>query len=160
MSGKVGDLVSGYIEELEGKKGKKGPKPVPFSMRLGERDHERLVWLAEKLGVPKTPLAEQLLKAAVDEAVERYAGWASPDDPEGFVEEAFGGVEGPGRDRGKTSEAERPPGPGYGPHPPEPGHEPGLGPHPPKPGHGHGPPPRPGHGLGHGPPPPGPQRGA
>ena len=118
MGGKVDDLVSGYIRELEGKRGPKGPKPVPFSMRLGERDHARLVWLSEKLGVPKTPLAEQLLKAAVDEAMERYAGWASPDDPEGFLEEALGSIEASEGPRGGPRAH-------HGPPRPEPG-SPGL----------------------------------
>jgi hypothetical protein len=113
---KVKDLVSGYIGELEGKAGKRAPKPVTFSMRLGERDHQRLVRLADNLGVPKTPLAERLLGAAVDEAIEQYAAWASPEDPGGFAEEAFGGA-------GERGPGPRPPGHGHG-HSPKhgPGH--------------------------------------
>ena len=145
MGDKVKELVSGYIGELEGEGGKRVSKPVTFSMRLSERDHARLVRLSENLGVPKTPLAEGLLKAAVEEAIGQYAGWASPEDPEGFVEEAFGGGGGTERDPEGATRGGRPPGPGH--RPPGPGH------HPPKPGHGP-PPPKPGHGPGHGPPPP------
>jgi len=94
---KVNELVSGYIGELEAEGGKRASKPVTFSMRLSERDHAKLVRLAKSLGVAKTPLAEGLLKAAVEEAIGQYAGWASPQDPEGFAEEAFGGAGGPGR---------------------------------------------------------------
>lgn len=103
MGDRVKGLVSGYIEELEGRASRKAPKPVTFSMRLSERHHARLVWLAGKLGVPKTPLAEELLKAAVDEALGQYAEWALPEDPEKFLEEARGEIEarresgGPGR---------------------------------------------------------------
>lgn len=110
-------LVSGYIEELEGRAGKRASKPVTFSMRLSERDHAKLLWLAQNLDVPKTPLAEELLKAAVDEAIEQYAGWASSDDPEGFLEEARGSIEDLERD---PKAHKRPPGPGRGPHPPKP----------------------------------------
>lgn len=115
MGEKVKDLVSGYIGELEGKAGKRPTKPVTFSMRLGERDHQRLVRLAENLGIPKTPLAERLLGAAVDEAIEQYAQWASPEDPEGFAEEAFGGVGERGPGSGGTPRGHHPPGPGHGP---------------------------------------------
>lgn len=87
MGNKVKGLVSGYIEEMESKAGRKATKPVTFSMRLSEGEHAKLVWLAKNLDVPKTPLAEELLKAAVDEAIEQYAGWASYNDPEGLVEE-------------------------------------------------------------------------
>lgn len=86
-------LVSGYIEELKDRAGKKHSKPVPFSMRLGERDHARLLWLAGRLDVPKTRLAEEMLRAAVEEAIEQYAGWAAPEDPEKFLEEALAEAE-------------------------------------------------------------------
>ena len=113
MGDKVNELVSGYIGELEVEGGKRASKPVTFSMRLSERDHAKLVRLAEGLGVAKTPLAEGLLKAAVEEAIGQYAGWASPEDPEGFVEEAFGGGGGSGRE--PEGAGHRPPGPGHGP---------------------------------------------
>lgn len=87
MGEDVERLVAGYIEALEGRRGRPS-KPVTFSVRLSERDHARLVWLAEALGTQKTPLAEDLLRAAMREAMERYARWASPEDPEGFLEEA------------------------------------------------------------------------
>jgi hypothetical protein len=107
-------MVSRYIGELEGKAEKRASKPVTFSMRLSAREHAKLVWLAENLDVPKTPFAEELLKAALEEAMERYAGWASPDDPEGFLADALEGIEGrEAKDRGK-----RPRGPGH--HPPKP----------------------------------------
>lgn len=86
MGDRVKGLVSGYIEELEGRASRRARKPVTFSMRLSEGHHARLVWLAEKLDMPKTPLAEELLKAAVDEAIGQYAEWAAPEDPEGFLE--------------------------------------------------------------------------
>lgn len=85
MGESVKRVVAGYIEELEGKPGR-GGKPVTFSIRLSEREHRRLVWLAENLGAQKTPLAEKLLKAALDEAIEEYAGWASVGDPESLME--------------------------------------------------------------------------
>jgi hypothetical protein len=90
---RVNRMVSRYIGELEGKAEKRASKPVTFSMRLSAREHAKLVWLANNLDVPKTPFAEELLKAALDEAIERYAGWASPDDPEGFIAEALEGIE-------------------------------------------------------------------
>jgi hypothetical protein len=90
---RVNRMVSRYIGELEGKAEKRASKPVTFSMRLSAREHAKLVWLANNLDVPKTPFAEELLKAALDEAIERYAGWASPDDPEGFIAEALEGLE-------------------------------------------------------------------
>ena len=90
---RVNRLVSRYIGELEGKAEKRASKPVTFSMRLSAREHAKLVWLANNLDVPKTPFAEELLKAALDEAIERYAGWASPDDPEGFIAEGLEGIE-------------------------------------------------------------------
>lgn len=88
MRNRVGDLVGEYVERLASRGGPAGgPKPVAFSLRLGEADHARLVRLAEGLGTQKTPLAERLLKAALDEAIERYAHWAAPDDPASLVEE-------------------------------------------------------------------------
>ena len=93
MGDRLRSLVSGYIEELEGWAGKKHSKPVPFSMRLGEREHARLLWLAGRLDVPKTRLAEEMLRAAVEEAAEQYAGWAAPEDPEKFLEEALAEAE-------------------------------------------------------------------
>lgn len=88
MRNSVKDLVGEYVEALASRGGPAGgPKPVTFSLRLSEVDHARLVRLAEGLGTPKTPLAERLLKAALDEAIERYAQWAAPDDPEGLIRE-------------------------------------------------------------------------
>ncbi len=88
MRNRVGDLVGEYVEALASKGGRTGgPKPVTFSLRLGEADHARLMRLAEGLGTQKTPLAERLLKAALDEAIERYAQWAAPDDPASLVKE-------------------------------------------------------------------------
>src|SRR3712207_8251236 len=100
-------MVSRYIGELEGKVEKRASKPVTFSMRMSAREHAKLVWLANNLDVPKTPFAEELLKAALDEAIERYAGWASPEDPEGFIAQALEGIEYKEREpkaRGKRSE--------------------------------------------------------
>ncbi len=94
----VGKLVSGYIEALEGRPGGKAGKPVAFSIRLSEKEHARLLWLAKSLGAQKTPLAEKLLGAAVEEAIEQYARWASPEDPEGFFMEAREEIEGLERD--------------------------------------------------------------
>ena len=93
MGDRLKGLVSGYLEKLENRGGKKHSKPVPFSMRLGERDHARLVWLAGRLDVPKTRLAEEMVRAAVEEAVEQYAAWAAPEDPEKFLEEALAEAE-------------------------------------------------------------------
>ncbi len=93
MGDRVNRMVSRYIGELEGKAEKRASKPVTFSMRLSAREYAKLVWLANNLDVPKTPFAEELLKAALEEAIERYAGWASPDDPEGFIAEALEGIE-------------------------------------------------------------------
>jgi hypothetical protein len=113
---RVSRMVSRYIGELEGKSEKRASKPVTFSMRLSAREHAKLVWLANNLDVPKTPFAEELLRAALEEAIERYAGWASPEDPEGFIAEALEGIE----DRGREPKApsKRRPGPGH--HPPKP----------------------------------------
>jgi hypothetical protein len=86
-------MISHHIGELEGKVEKRASKPVTFSMRLSAREHAKLVWLAENLDVPKTPFAEELLRAALDEAIERYAAWASPEDPEGFTARALEGIE-------------------------------------------------------------------
>lgn len=109
MGDKVGRLMSGHIDRVS-KKGRKpgGPKMVPFSLRLGEMEHARLMWLAERLETAKTPLAEGLLNAAVEEAIEQYAGWAAPDDPEGFMEEALAEIERPGHREGPKG------GPGMG----------------------------------------------
>lgn len=94
MGDKVNRLVSGHIERVSSKSRKPGgPKMVTFSLRLGEREHARLVWLAEKLETAKTPLAEGLLNAAVEEAIEQYAGWAAPENPEGYLEQALADVE-------------------------------------------------------------------
>lgn len=88
MRNRVGDLVGEYVEALASRgKPASGPKPVTFSLRLSEVDHARLVRLSEGLGTQKTPLAERLLKAALDEAIERYAQWAAPEDPERLLEE-------------------------------------------------------------------------
>lgn len=101
MGDRVGDLVGEYVEALARRSGPGGgPKPVTFSLRLGEGDHAKLVRLAEGLGVQKTPLAERLLKAALDEAIERYARWAAPDDPESLVEELGAAAPPGGRDGG------------------------------------------------------------
>lgn len=130
MEDKVKNLVSSYIEEMAGKARSRAPKSVTFSIRLSEWEHAKLLWLAENLDTQKTPLAEKLLKAAVDEAVDQCARWASPEDPEKFLEEAFAGIE----DLEKGSSAHEEPRPS--------GHEP---PPPPPPPHHHGPPPPPGH---------------
>ena len=114
----VENLVSGYIEALEGKPGGKAGKPVAFSIRLGEREHARLLWLARSLDTQKTPLAEKLLGAAVDEAIEQYARWASPEDPEGFLEEAREAIEGLERE---SKAYHGPRKPGRGPHGKPPG---------------------------------------
>jgi hypothetical protein len=113
---RVGRMVSRYIGELEGKAEKRASKPVTFSMRLSAREHAKLVWLAKNLDIPKTPFAEELLKAALDEAIERYAGWASPDDPEGFIAQAFEGIE--DRERAPKARGKRRPALGH--HPPKP----------------------------------------
>jgi hypothetical protein len=113
---RVNRMVSRYIGELEGKAEKRASKPVTFSMRLSAREHTKLVWLANNLDVPKTPFAEELLKAALDEAIERYAGWASPDDPEGFIAEALEGIE--DRELEPKPRRKRRQGPGH--HPPKP----------------------------------------
>jgi hypothetical protein len=118
---KVSRMVSRYIGELEGKVEKRASKPVTFSMRMSAREHAKLVWLANNLDVSKTPFAEELLKAALDEAIERYAGWASPEDPEGFIAQALEGIEYKEREpkaRGKRSRGKRRQGPGH--HPPKP----------------------------------------
>lgn len=112
MGDKVRGLVSGYIEELEGRASRRATKPVTFSMRLSEGHHARLVWLAEKLDMPKTPLAEDLLKAAVDEAIGQYAEWAAPEDPEGFLEGAREEIEAHRGHPGGPREHEGPGGPG------------------------------------------------
>ena len=110
MGDSVKNLVSGYIEALGGGSGSKPGKPVAFSIRLSERDHAKLLWLAKSLNAQKTPLAEKLLGAAVDEAIEQYARWASPEDPEGFFAEVREGIEGLERDPGAHHGPERPPG--------------------------------------------------
>jgi hypothetical protein len=100
---KVGRLVGGHIERVSEKGAKAGgvPKTVAFSLRLGRREHARLIWLAERLEMPKTPLAEGLLNAAVEEAIEQYAAWAAPEDPEGYLREVLADdAEGPDRPRG------------------------------------------------------------
>jgi hypothetical protein len=123
---RVKNLVSSYIEEMAGKARSSAPKSVTFSIRLSEREHAKLLWLAENLDTQKTPLAEKLLKAAVDEATDQYATWASPENPEKFLEEAFAGIE----DLEKPSRAhEGPRLPGHEPPPPHHG--------PPPPGHKH-----------------------
>lgn len=116
MGDRVSRMVSHYIGELEGKTEKRASKPVTFSMRLSAREHAKLVWLANNLDIPKTPFAEELLRAALDEAIERYAGWASPDDPEGFIAEALAGIE--DQEREPKAHSKRRPGPGH--HPPKP----------------------------------------
>jgi predicted transcriptional regulator len=101
MRNRVEHLVSEYVEALASSGGSAGePKPVTFSIRLSEADHARLVRLAKSLSTQKTPLAERLLKAALDEAIERYALWAAPDDPAGLVE-----------DMGRVAPTPRGPGP-------------------------------------------------
>lgn len=93
MGDLVKGLVSGYIEEFEGKVSGKSSKPVPFSMRLVRRDHDRLLWLAGRLDVPKTRLAEEMLGAAVEEAIEHYAKWAAPENPKEFLKEVLAEAE-------------------------------------------------------------------
>jgi hypothetical protein len=111
----VGDRVSRmvlrHIGELEGKVEKRASKPVTFSMRLSAREHAKLVWLAENLDVPKTPFAEELLKAALDESIERYAAWASLEDPEGFVARALEGIEDKRKRLESPAKRRRAPGP-------------------------------------------------
>ncbi len=116
MGNRVEDLVGEYVEALAGRgRPAGGKKPVTFSLRLGEADHAKLVRLAEGLGAQKTPLAERLLKAALDEAIERYARWAAPDDPEGLVEE-MGRVASAGGDpHGGRGPGAKPDGPGASP---------------------------------------------
>jgi hypothetical protein len=116
MGDRVSGIVSRYIGELEGKAEKRASKPVTFSMRLSAREHAKLVWLAKNLDVPKTPFAEELLKAALDEAIERYAEWASPKYPEGFIAQALDGIE--DEERGPKARGKRRQGPGH--HPPKP----------------------------------------
>jgi hypothetical protein len=117
---RVSRMVSHYIGEIEGKVEKRASKPVTFSMRLSAREHAKLVWLAKNLDVPKTPFAEELLKAALDEAIERYAGWASPEDPEGFITQALEGIEDRVRDPGARGKARGKRRQGPGRHPPKP----------------------------------------
>ena len=116
MGDRVSRMVLRHIGELEGKVEKRASKPVTFSMRLSAREHAKLVWLAKNLDIPKTPFAEELLKAALDEAIERYAGWASPDDPEAFIARAFEGIE--DQERAPKARGKRRPAPGH--HPPKP----------------------------------------
>jgi hypothetical protein len=126
---RVKNLVSSYIEEMVSKARSRAPKSVTFSIRLSEWEHAKLLWLAENLGTQKTPLAEKLLKAAVDEAVDQYARWASPEDPDKFLEEVFAGIEALKRgSRGHDEPGPPPPPHHHGPPPPPP---------PPPPGHKH-----------------------
>jgi hypothetical protein len=113
MGDKVSGMISRYIGEIEGKAEKRASKPVTFSMRLSAREHAKLVWLAKKLDVPKTPFAEELLKAALEEAIEHYAAWASPEDPEGFIVRALEGIE--DEERGPKARGKRRQGPGHRP---------------------------------------------
>src|ERR671911_252426 len=46
---KVSRMVSRYIGELEGKVEKTASKPVTFSMQMSDREHAKLVWLANNL---------------------------------------------------------------------------------------------------------------
>lgn len=88
MGDNVNSLMSEYLKELAAKPGTDRPgKPITFSIRLSEQEHAKLLWLAQSLDTPKTPLAERLLKAAVEEATAQYAQWADPDDPEGFLDQ-------------------------------------------------------------------------
>lgn len=121
MGDSVENLVSGYIEALEGRPGGKAGKPVAFSLRLSEREHARLLWLAKSLGAQKTPLAEKLLGAAVEEAIEQYARWASPEDPEAFLAEARGDIEKLERDPKAHGGPGQPGRPGRKPHGGSPG---------------------------------------
>jgi hypothetical protein len=100
---RVGKMVSRYIGDLEDKAEKRASKPVTFSMRLSAKEHARLVWLAENLHVSKTPFAEELLKAALEEA--------SPEDPEAFLDGALEGIE--DRLPEKKARGKRPPRPGH-----------------------------------------------
>ena len=131
MGDNIENLVSTYIQQMTEKTRSKAPKSVTFSIRLNEWEHSKLLWLADKLGTQKTPLAEQLLKAALDEAIDQYASWASPDDPEKFLEvleDAFTSSE----------DTEKEPRAHEGPPPPPPHHHHH---HPPSPPPHHGPPP-------------------
>lgn len=94
MGDSVDDLVNGYIEGVA----KKPEEKVTFSIELSKREHAKLLWLAKNFNTQKTPLAERLLNAAMDEAIERYARWASPDDPAKFLEELPAYIEGVERD--------------------------------------------------------------
>ncbi|MCA1738283.1 MAG: hypothetical protein LC740_05470, partial [Actinobacteria bacterium] len=73
------------------------------------------------------------LKAAVDEAVDQYARWASPEEPEKFLEEAFAGIE----DLEKGSSVHEEPRPSGHEPSPLPSHHHGPSPPPLPPGHKH-----------------------
>ena len=59
-------LVQAYVAAGAGRQ--EPQRTVTFSVRLTEYQHEKLMYLAEKLGAPKTRLAQQLLNASMDEA--------------------------------------------------------------------------------------------
>ena len=63
----VSKVVQAYVAAGLGRQ--EPQRTVTFSVRLTEYQHEKLMYLAEKLGAPKTRLAQQLLNAAMDEAI-------------------------------------------------------------------------------------------
>jgi hypothetical protein len=77
----VADLNRDYLE----RGGRRGAleRTVTFSIRLTESQNAKLKFLADRFGVAKSPLAQQLLDAAMEESLTNVARHDTVDETAG-----------------------------------------------------------------------------
>lgn len=63
----VSKVVQAYVEAAHARQ--EPQRTLTFSVRLTEYQHAKLVYIAQKFGAAKTRLAQQLLNAAMEEAL-------------------------------------------------------------------------------------------
>lgn len=63
----VSRVVQAYVEAAQARQ--EPQRTLTFSVRLTEYQHAKLVYIAQKFGAAKTRLAQQLLNAAMEEAL-------------------------------------------------------------------------------------------
>lgn len=67
MTQEVFKVARGYLDKRD--KNEEPERTVTFSIRLTEGQHAKLKFLAERFEAPKSPVAQRLLNAAMDEAL-------------------------------------------------------------------------------------------
>jgi hypothetical protein len=82
----VSRVARGYLNQRVRREGLE--RTVTFSIRLTEGQNAKLRFLAERFGESKSPLAQRLLDAAMEEALRTLGAYDAVDDEAGLTPDA------------------------------------------------------------------------